>query len=115
MAFEDGLIHTVAVELDAGTQGVRGGAQPAYAPVPGQGAVACRVVPMKAREVEARAKRNARVDVKVLFAAGMRLTDKHRLVFVDDAGRTRHFPVKVATEWHEQGRGYTALCEEQEN
>lgn len=115
--FEDGLIHTVAVELADGThQGARGGSQPQYRAVEGMEAVPCRVVPTGLREAESFAHRGARIDAKILFASGLRLTDRHRLKFAEPGtGRVRVFTVKAGKDWHEQGAGYTALCEEQEN
>ncbi len=109
MAFEDGLIHRCAVEARGElAQDDAMGDATAWGSVPGLEAVACRLTTPRGREAARAAHRESVITQAVYFAADLRLTNRNRLVFADQA---RTLQVLAAALDPEQLR-YVAWCEE---
>jgi len=104
--FLEGLIDTVAVELDAnrtgGVRGSEGGVPKNYQPVSGLEAEPCRVVFKKASNAPGDDRQVAVARGRVLFGASVELDVNHRLIwssrdsdavrylYVDGASRNAH-------------------------
>ncbi len=114
MSFSDGLIHRCAVEVKGEpVKGARGGDATAYEPVPGLQSVACRLTTPTGRERDAYGRRGMEITHKVLLPTRTRLTNLHRLVFIDPVTQLpAYLIVHAAYDPFLSGGGYVAICKE---